>query len=467
MSARRSTFAVTLLCIAAALMGGAPAALGRTVLRGTEDLALTKKGVVDVDARVDFLAVKVHAELLRFDLWWSDLEPQRGVYDETYLSQMAHTFQVAASNGLKVIVTLYGTPRWASDRSLWRWAPPGETPGVYREIYPPSPGHLADLQTLASKIAGAFAGNVLGYECRNEPNLWTSLYPQRTPSDAAFAARRYVAMLKAFSSGVRVGDPAALVIAGATGPIGRNNRLQTSPQRFARLVKAMASSSVYDAYSHHPYAVGGSTDITPEGMPRNPANTVSLGNIATLLKIIPDKPFYLTEYGYYTKYSGPFGIFVDQARQAAFLRRAFRYAARFPQVKALIWYPYRDTGRNKPAADVWGVYSGLVTTTGSFKRAWFAFSGGTTITLTAPTAKPLGAGALLSGRLSSPALGGLGGKTLSVYRRVPGHGWALLQSVRSGTGGVYRATVRVTGTASYRVAWDGVASSPVVKVLLQ
>ena len=58
------------------------------------------------------------------------------------------------------------------------------------------------------------------------------------------------------------------------------------------------SLSVFDAYSHHPYAVGGTKNIAPEAQPRNPNLTVSLGNISTLLKIFPNKPFYLTEYGY-------------------------------------------------------------------------------------------------------------------------------------------------------------------------
>ena len=46
-------------------------------------------------------------------------------------------------------------------------------------------------------------------------------------------------------------------------------------------------------------------------MPRNPDLTVSLGTISTLLKIFPTKPFYITEYGYYTVYRIAFGIYVN------------------------------------------------------------------------------------------------------------------------------------------------------------
>jgi len=336
MSRRKFTFVLMLLCISATLLGAAASAQARTVLRGTESVGLSSKGEPNTIARVDFLATKLHAQLLRFDVWWNKLEPQRGKYDQTYLNQLAQTIHAAAGDGLKVIVTLYGTPRWASDQTLWNYAPPGFTPGTYRVFYPPAVSRLGDFQAFATKLATTFGSDVTGYECRNEPNLWPSMYPQRTPTDGAFAVRRYAAMLTSFSKGIRAGNPGALVMAGATGPTGRDNRLQTSPQRFARLLKTMVKSSVFDAYSHHPYTVGGTSNISPEATPRDPAHTVSLGNIATLLKIFPSKPFYLTEYGYYTQYAAPFGFYVNQITQADYLTRAYKYAARFPQVKALV-----------------------------------------------------------------------------------------------------------------------------------
>ena len=108
------------------------------------------------------------------------------------------------------------------------------------------------------------------------------------------------------------------------------------------------SLSVFDAYSHHPYTVGGTSSIAPEDMPHYPNLTVSLGNISTLLKIFPTKPFYITEYGYYTEYRIAMGIYVNQVTQALFLPRAYNFVARYPQIKALIWYPYQDMGPANP-----------------------------------------------------------------------------------------------------------------------
>jgi Cellulase (glycosyl hydrolase family 5) len=452
--------AATVLCISAVLLGTASAAQARTILKGTADGALTRKGATNTTATVAFLANKLHTQMLRFDLRWNRLEPQRGVYDQTYLDQLAQTIHAAAGDGLKVIITMYDTPKWASDTTLWKYVPPGYHAGVYHSIYPPAPNRLADYQALAEKLATTFKGDVLGYECRNEPNAWFSLYPQRLASDPDYGVRRYAEMLTAFSKGIRAGDPNALVIAGSTSPHGNNDDLETSPQRFATVLKTLVPLSVFDVYSHHPYTVGGTANIAPEDMPRDPAHAVSLGNISTLLKIFPSKPFYISEYGYYTEYRTAMGIYVNQVTQAKYVPRAYAYAARFPQIKALIWYPYQDSGPADPPPNNNGCYSGLVTTTGAFKLSWFAFAGDNKITLKAAV---VGTSRRLSGRLTT-SVGGLRDKALLLYRKTAGHPWRVVKNLTTGSGGSYHATLKVSGRTFFRVAWLGVVRSPTLTV---
>jgi hypothetical protein len=335
MPRKKIAFAATLLCLSAALSAMATSAQARTILNGTAQPSLGAKGATNTIAKVDFLATKLHAQLLRFDLEWSRLEPQRGTYDQTYLTQLQQTIHAAASDGMKVIITLAWTPRWASDQTLWSYVPSGYKPG-YHTWYPPASSHLADLQAFASKLATTFGSDVFGYECRNEPNGWWGIYPQRTSSDAEFGVRRYAAMLTAFSAGIRAVDPSALVIAGGTAPFGNNTVLETSPQRFARELKTLVNPSVFDAYSHHPYTIGGTSNIAPEAMPGNPKLTVSLGNISTLLKIFPSKPFYITEYGYQTRYVTAFGITI---RGPTGTRRASRRSRRSSGIPTRTWGP--------------------------------------------------------------------------------------------------------------------------------
>ena len=156
-------------------------------------------------------------------------------------------------------------------------------------------------------VASRYQGNVWGYECWNEPNLHLTLYPQSTATDMNYGAHVYIKMLKRFAAGIGVGDPAARIIAGGTAPRGykstaplSSRRMMTSPQRFAKQIKAAGIGSLFDAYSHHPYTPGASAKNWPEAAPRDPTTTVNLQNLGTLLQLFPSKPFYLTEYGYQT-----------------------------------------------------------------------------------------------------------------------------------------------------------------------
>jgi len=457
MSHRTSVVAAFFVCALLALMCSVSTASASSVIRGVDDLGLGGKTAKADASRISFLATKLHAGLVRVDVRWANVEPRRGVYDQAYLTELQNRIQLAAGDGLQVIVTLYGTPAWASDHSLWGYAPPSYAKGVYHSFYPPAANRLPDFQAFATKLASTFVGDVTGYECRNEPNLWSSIYPQRTATDAAFGVRRYAAMLTVFSAGIHAGDPHALVIAGATGPTGLDNALSTDPIRFAKLLRGLVSSSVFDAYSHHPYAVGGTSRVAPEDMPEYPRRQVNLANIGALLKIFPGKPFYLTEYGYYTQYSLSFGIWVSEPTQASYLIRAYRFAARFPQIKALVWFPYHDSSG---ANELFGAYSGLVTMAGAYKPSWFAFSGDNTLALTA--AHKGGGSFRLAGKLTT-SLGGLAGKSLTVSRRLPGGKWRVVKTVKTGTGGAYHLWVKVTGRAWFRLAWPGVVHSNTVE----
>ncbi len=158
-------------------------------------------------------------------------------------------------------------------------------------------------------------------------------------------------MLRRFAPAVRKGDPRALVIAGATAPTGNDDRWRTSPQTFARTLKAAGAGKLFDAYSHHPYTPGRLSATLRRRPCRNPdGTTVTLANLKTLLRIFPSKPFYLTEYGYNTKPSVVFGDFSVSARtQAKYLRRAYAVARRYRHVKMLMWFLVKDMHTRRPA----------------------------------------------------------------------------------------------------------------------
>ena len=306
---------------------------------------------------------------------------------------------------------------------------------------------LASLQATARFLASRYAGRVTAFQCWNEPNLWPYLYPQRTADDAYFAARTYLKMLKAFSRGIRQGDPSALVVTGGTAPIGLNDKYRTSPQRFARFLKDHGGGAYFDVYAHHPYTPGGSVHAAPDEPPNDPSTTVTLYNLKTLLSLFPTKPFYLTEYGYSTSPGISFGGFtVSQARQATYLRTAYVYARRYPQVKVLFWLLVTDL--DSQSAPELSVYTGLCTANGGRKLSWFAFAGGNRISVTAPARVRRGTRVRIAGELTNRAIGAVKGRRLVLQaRRLSGGAWSTLDATTTG-----RLTAATTSTPRLRWA---------------
>jgi hypothetical protein len=187
---------------------------------------------------------------------------------------------------------------------------------------------------------------------------------------------------------------------------------------------------------------------------------VWLANLDTLLDVFPGKPCYLTEFGYATAPSHLFGVSVSTARQAAYLKAAFRIAARYDQVKLLLWFPRKDEAVAGSYRDPWGNYSGLRTLRGLRKRAYYAYAGGNVLTMNRTFAVRRGATLALRGRLTSERMGPLAGKALRVIAHRPGRPWVLVTRTRTRSDGSYAVRVRPQRSATWMVRWAGVTSGP-------
>ena len=453
-------FAVALVfAVGVLLVAVAPAQAG-TVLRGICEPSLLDTWRFDGPAAVEEFSDRLGADVVRVNLIWSWAEPSPGVYDEDYMGRVVGAVREIRSHGMQVLIVVFEAPRWASDRALWATALPGDRTGVYHTYYPPALDSLDELQVFMEQLSAGLQGEVLAYACWNEPNFWMYFYPQQTSSDAAFAARRYTRMLAAFSRGVRAGDPQAKVVAGETAPFGNNTTLRTSPQRFARQLARAGAGEYFDAYSHHPYAFGGNADIAPAALPRDPQHTVWLANIDALLDIFPGKPLYLTEFGYATAPNRVFGLWVSRARQASYLKAAFRVASRQTGVEMLVWFPRRDSSDSGTYSSPWGNYCGLVTLRGQPKRAYFAFAGGNELTLSDPGGVARGGSLVLRGVLTSARMGPLADKALAVLARRPGRSWVMVTTATTRSDGSYVVRLRPYASATWKVRWSGVVTSP-------
>jgi hypothetical protein len=103
------------------------------------------------------------------------------------------------------------------------------------------------------------------------------------------------------------------------------------------------------------------------------------------------------------------------------------------------------------------------------KKSWYAFAGGTKLTLSAPRSVRRGSAAALRGALTNSRLaltngsGGIAGRTVLVQRRAAGR-WRTLKTLKTGTGGRYRTGVKLDRTTTYRLVWKGVVVSPTRRV---
>lgn len=375
-------------------------------------------------------------------------------YLDSYVTELDAVVNALRGANMTVMMTATDVPKWASDRRYWTRK--GYDPDVAMRI--DDSKVRAQFAAFGKFLAKHFAGRVRQVECWNEPNLWRGIFPQWR-GKKAIGPSVYFKMLKAFYAGAKRGSSQAIVIAGATAPRGTNNQYSTSPQRFARYLESRHATKWFNAYSHHPYTPGGSRNAAPDRPPNNPSRCVTLYNLNVLMKLFPGKPFYLTEFAYNTRKSELFGLKVSPADQARYLRKAYSMVARWPRVKALLWYLVVDW---RPDEDnlTHGAYCGLIESNGvTRKPAWYAFAGGNRLTVKAPASVKARQTFSVSGTLTTRLGPGEAVKVMLQGRNTSRGKWSRVAAKTTTVSGAYAFTIRQTGSKMYRVVWDGVCES--------
>jgi len=284
-----------------------------------------------------------------------------------------HVVSQAAQNKVRVLATIYGTPRWAG-------------PAKNR-----LPRRIVDLRLFAFAAAKRYSGT---YRVKVDENEPTRLLPAvrhwlawNEPNNPIFLKPQWKMVQRkwrpqsAFDyakicSAVWVGVHSTLIRGekvgcGATGPRGndapRSSRPSTSPLVFLTWLRR-AGLKRFDVYAHHPYYT--SRFERPTTVPRS-KKTVTLGNIGVLIKQLNrlygrSKRLWLTEYGYQTRppdrYFG-----VPYALQAKYVHQAFAIARKTRRVDMVVWFLIRDERR------LAGWQSGVISVRGTRKPSFRAF----------------------------------------------------------------------------------------------
>jgi len=369
---RLGIFAATALVAALLVVPSAGAA--PHMLVGLLDEAHTLYG--DPDQSFPILA-KLRVQVLRVDLYWGGkfavakrrptdaTDPADPAYDWTIYDR---TVQYAAQYKIKLLFSIWGTPKWENGGKGFNHAPKKSQ----------------DLQDFAYAAATRYSGTFYGEDGRtlppvrlwtawNEPNQPFELSPQYKRVGGRFVVQSAIDYAK-ICNAVYTGIHSTMltnekVACGVTSPGGNNcarcSRSTISPLVFLRAAKK-AGMKRFDAYAHHGYA----RKPSESPMTKPPPNAVTLANIGglqtELKRLYGPKPIWITEYGYQTnppdRVAG-----VSWAKQALYLQQAYAIARKNPSIQMMLWFLLKD----EPVLSGW--QSGLMTANGVKKPAFNAF----------------------------------------------------------------------------------------------
>jgi hypothetical protein len=354
---RRTLRLVLVLLAAAAVAAPAGLAAERMWIGFHDDPSF--RWVEDRQSRIESSAQE-GASLMRLLVRWNQTVPRRPAdatdpFDPAYnFNDLDEAIRTAQRADMEVVLTLFGTPRWANG---------GRGPNVM-------PRRVSDFRAFTEAIASRYSGRFEGYPfvrfwtVWNEPNLQLFLKPQFDRRGRSVAPRNYAKLYAAGYEGIKSGNPRALVAMGETSARGTDNpkgvRPVHSPGRFVEELARANPRLRFDAYSHHPYPF--TPNLRPSQRVRWP--NVTLGSLPTLeanLKRLFNRktvPIWVTEYGHETRPQDAFGI--SYAKQAAYLRQAIQLARSYPYVTMFVWFVYQDD-----PGQPWD--SGLYTQTGTAK----------------------------------------------------------------------------------------------------
>lgn len=373
--------AVAALWLPAAGAGAPDAATVSSMQIGVYDEGETFFGdLAKVFARYKELRVGV----LRVNLYWGGTlgvaksrpfqasDPRDAAYDWSLYDRTAF---YAAANGMKVLFSITGTPKWANG---------GQTPNR-----PPADYSL--LRDFAYAAAARYSGQYIGEDGRtlpavrlwaawNEPNNPAFLRPQFVKQGSKYVMQSAISYAK-ICNAIYEGIHETLfknerVACGVTAPRGNNNpksaRPAASPVAFVTAAKK-AGMKRFDAYAHNPYyGVPIETPTTrPPGTRSGATPTaITLANINVLIAAVSHlygkRPFWITEYGYQTR-PPDLAFGVSWSDQARYLTEAFAIARKNPRIDLMLWFLVRD----EPNLSGW--QSGLMTREGVKKPAFDAF----------------------------------------------------------------------------------------------
>ncbi|MBU0670646.1 MAG: beta-galactosidase [Patescibacteria group bacterium] len=249
---------------------------------------------------------------------WDVVEPTDNTYSWTQYDNIMTNYQ---NQNINVLGLLTYSSSWASTN-------PGSSNYYY---YPPNSIAWKDY---VSNVATHYADSIDYWEIWNEPNHEGFWLPE--PDYQQYAVYLYDAYTK-----IKAANPDAKVIIG-----GMSGTDTVYLGNLIDYLKANYETVPFDIVAVHPYRVKDDNfNYSPEQTVTGLNSlTTDLYNLRALMKDkgFPNKPVWLTEFGWSTYTDG-----VYDKTQASFLMREFILALAVPKVEKGFWYDFRDDSSNE------------------------------------------------------------------------------------------------------------------------
>ncbi len=270
--------------------------------------------------------------LVRRDLTWSRVEPERGDFDFSLPDGLMEAVDEAGADLLGLL--LYGNP-WASNDTDDEMCPPDDP---------------TDFGAYAAELAARYAGRIGRYEIWNEENVGIRFWKPMEDAQA------YAELLQVTASMIREVDPEAQVSLG--GLFHPDLLVNTpGPEFLLQVAESLPDlAGVVDAVAFHPYRY---PFTAPEYQDDSQASLLSdICEMQDLLTDIgaPDLPLWITELGWHTAADALFEGATEE-QQAAWLARSalLSFAQGLP---VYLWYTYADSGTDTTDQEqMFGLYA--------------------------------------------------------------------------------------------------------------
>ncbi len=349
-----------MLCLTAVFLGFcafAPASQADS----TQDIGVQTHllwgGVDEAEVNRQLDAVKESgAEIIRLDVGWASLQPDGpDEWSNWALGRLDTAIDAANERGIKVLVTFWQSPCWASS------APASLKQGCSgawweRNVALYTPSHASDYANALATMVERYGSRVDGWEIWSEPNGRASYRAKRT-------VHSYTRLTKVAYRAVKATDASATVVAGA---------LMWADLGFTRRLYRAGIKGYFDAYSFHPY----SDDRAPSDESGILRGSFARGVPAIhrfMLKHNDPKPLWLTEFGWSTtsvRGSANWLNGVSEQTQANYIGEALDEIAGWDYVDVAIYFKLMDTSSDD--SDTVANF-GLMRYDGSPKPAYSAF----------------------------------------------------------------------------------------------